>query len=404
MLTLCAALLIAPRLLAQSAEPARSNFKVVYSFTGTKDGGLPETQLVLDKFGNAYGSTAAGGNPGCLYDLGCGTVFKVSPTGKETVLHRFTGGTDGAGPYYTAMIRDAEGNLYGNTFYGGNPTCNYEGAVGCGVIFKLDRHGRYTVLHSFTGGKDGADPEAGMVLDSVGNLYGTTYLGGSGSCNGSGCGVVFKLDRNGHETVLYRFTGSTDGAFPADTTLIRDSAGNIFGTTYGPVNSNYGTVFKLDTTGRETTLHAFSGGADGRYPTGLIRDVSGKLYGTTLEGGRFGYGTVFVLDQTGRETVLYSFHGKGDGFYPLGDLVQDQVGNLYGVTRYGGDLPCNTVGCGTVFKISRNLGVTVLHKFVKSDGVGPVVGLMPDKKGHLWGVANNGGTAGGGGTVFEVTY
>lgn len=170
----------------------------------------------------------------------------------------------------------------------------------------------------------------------------------------------------------------------------------------GP-NSNYGTVFKLDPTGHETTLHAFSGGSDGRYPTGLIRDVSGKLYGTTLEGGRFGYGTVFVLDQTGRETVRYSFHGKGDGFYPLGNLFQDQVGNLYGVTRYGGDLACNTVGFGTVFKISRNLRVTVLHKFVGSDGVGPVVGLTPDRKGHLWGVANSGGTAGGGGTSYPRT-
>jgi uncharacterized repeat protein (TIGR03803 family) len=196
----------------------------------------------------------------------------------------------------------------------------------------------FTLLYSFfrNGNKDGASPVAGLVRDAAGNLYGTTYFGGGKTreCS-SGCGTVFKLDATGTESVLYRFKGGTDGKFPL-AGLVPDAAGHLYGTTReGGISNNCpagcGTVFMLDTTGAETVLYRFmSLATDGQYPSaGLIRDAAGNLYGTTYWGGTSDSGTVFKLDTTGTETVLFSFTGT-DGAHPVAGLIRDVAGNFYG--------------------------------------------------------------------------
>jgi len=271
-----------------------------------------------------------------------------------TVLHEFKGyPTDGANPFQEHLIGDSAGNLYGTTYSGG--------ASGYGVVFKLDTTGTESVLYSFTGGADGASPYAALLQDSAGNLYGTATGGGIGGCIPNGCGVVFKLDTTGTETVLYSFTGGTDGGYPG-AGLIQDAAGNLYSTTFDGGASGAGVVFKLDTTGTETVLYSFTRGADGGGPkAGLIRDSAGNLYGTTASGGASsgcggGCGVVFKLDTTGTETVLHSFTGGAGGAGPSGGLSQDSTGNLYGTAEYDGvfsgdDCKVSFLGCGVVFKL-----------------------------------------------------
>ncbi len=216
-------------------------------------------------------------------------------------------------------MRDAEGNLYGTAIRGG--TSNY------GVVFKVDSAGHQTVLHNFTGGSDGAPPTASLIRDSAGNLYGTAQYGGIATGT-SGFGTVYKLDSLGTETVLYTFKGSVDGGSPY-AGVLRDAAGNLYGTTALGGASNYGVVFKLDTTGNETALYAFTGGRDGAYPeANLTRDPQGNIYGTAIKGGSAGYGVAFKLDADGRETVLHSFTGGEDGATPTSNLIRDTKGNL----------------------------------------------------------------------------
>jgi uncharacterized repeat protein (TIGR03803 family) len=239
---------------------------------------------VRDTLGNFYGTTVNGG----VYDRG--TVFKLDTTGMETVLYSFSG-TDGAIPD-TSLVRDTQGNLYGTTGNGG--------AYNLGTVFKVDATGNETVLHSFTGtGGDGANTFAGLVRDAPGNLYGTTAFGGDLShCNGRGCGIVFKVDKTGKETVLYSFTGP-DGALPT-AGLVRDAQGSLYGATGEGGASNQGVVFRLDLTGKVTVLYSFTEmGGDGSLPAAtLLQDAHGNLYGTTTWGGLggiSGHGTVFKL-------------------------------------------------------------------------------------------------------------
>jgi uncharacterized repeat protein (TIGR03803 family) len=323
---------------------------VLYSFTGKSgDGKYPANleSLTRDAPGNIYGTTFEGGDPATCGGSGCGIVFKLDEKGKETVLHTFGHGRDGLEPA-SGLVRDTADNLYGTTEAGG--------ANNGGTVFKISKTGKYTVLYSFAfpGGSDGADPVGGLIRDSADNLYGTTFYGGGG-CT-FGCGTVFKLDSKGNETVLYRFTDGADGAFPLGR-LLRDAAGNLYGTASGGGNfgcfdgEGCGVLFKLDMTNRETVLYTFTGGADGKYPyAGLVRDSLGNLYGTTLNGGNSGWGVAFKLDATGTETVSHNFSSGSDGAYPLG-LLGDAAGNLYGVSNSGGDLNCGQIGCGTVFEI-----------------------------------------------------
>jgi uncharacterized repeat protein (TIGR03803 family) len=402
-----AVMLVLTVLTAGSAQAQTYTESVLHTFTGPPNGALL-TGSVLDAQGNLYGTTGYGGDSACDPPYGCGSVFKLDTAGAETVLYSFSGtGGDGANPW-ASLVRDAKGNLYGTTVNGGDLACNTPD--GCGSVFKLDTAGAETVLYSFTGGPDGADPFGGLVLDARGNLYGTTKNGGA-----YGYGTVFKLappvppSVTWTETVLYSFTGSGGGGAEPMAGLLQDPQGNLYGTTKGGGAYSEGTAFELDTTGKEIVLYSFcsaSNCADGAVPwAGLVRDVQGNLYGTARFGGDLacdapdGCGTVFKLDTTGNETVLHTFTGSGgDGADPFVGLVRDAQGNLYGTTFYGGDLSCNdgggsNLGCGVVFKLATTNTETVLYSFTGTggDGAYPLSELVRDAQGNLYG-----GNAGGG--------
>jgi uncharacterized repeat protein (TIGR03803 family) len=381
---------------------AASHETTLYTFTFAPDGTGPQAAGVIrDWAGNLYGTTGSGGA------AGAGVVYKLDPAGKETVLYTFSGGADGASPQ-AGVIRDSAGNLYGTTFDGGNFNANC--AYGyCGVVYKLDASGHETVLYSFTGGIDGGNPLARVIRDPAGNLYGTTYNGGNfnSNCANSYCGVVYELDVLGVETAMYSFTGGADGGNPVGG-VIRDSTGNLYGSTFGGGNSNpnctnsyCGVVYKVDAIGLETVLYRFTGGADGGNPNGdLIRDSAGNLYGTTSSGGTANQGVVYVLDAAGHETVLYSFIGGADGGSPLSGVIRDSAGNLYGTAYRGG-----AAGWGVVYKMNATGHETVLYSFTNgADGGNPVAGVILDSAGNLYGTTYHGGNTNyGAGVVFEIT-
>ncbi len=346
--------------LALLTPPSQAQtFTVLHNFKGGTDGAYPEAGLVMDAQGNLYGTTVAGGT-GCTSSGGCGTVFKLAGN-KETVLYRFKGSPDGANPS-GGLILDTEGNLYGVT--------NLGGANDAGTLFKVAPSGTETVLSSMDG-TGGGEPNGDLAMDANGNFYGTAISGGTGNS-----GVVFKVDANGTGTDLHSFctrggNRCTDGEEPSGG-LVMDTAGNLYGTTeidFGPKGTGAGAVFKVTQGGEETTVHIFSY-AKGASPTGgLILDAAGNLYGATIFGGTgtcqssghyyFGCGTVFKVDPTGQETVLYSF--------------------------------CSTADC--------------------PDGSMPSAGLFMDAKGNLYGTTLSGGTGNnctgqlfsGCGTVFELS-
>jgi uncharacterized repeat protein (TIGR03803 family) len=393
-------LLLGACLQASAYAQASPVFKVLFSFNSV-NGAFPFAGVIGDSAGNLYGTTKF------AQGTGTGNVFKLAPNGTETVLFNFTGGTDGGHPE-GGLLRDSAGNLYGTTQDGGDLNCFItRGSGGCGVVFKLDPLGHETVLHSFSGA-DGGKPDASLIRDAAGNLYGTTEDGGNLQCtlgSGQGCGVVFKLSPTGQETVLHSFSGPADGAFPSSA-LVIDPAGNLYGTTGSGGAHSGGTVFKLDPAGVETVLHSFGGGKDGTFPfAGVIRDSAGNLYGTTTAGGSNGFGSIFRLDPHGNETVLHSFAGTG-GEMPTGGLLRDAAGNLFGTTAFGGDLSCMSgagQGCGTAFRLDTTRKLTVLHVFRDlTDGANPTSAFILDAAGHLDGTVTN-GTSQGFGAVFSMT-
>jgi uncharacterized repeat protein (TIGR03803 family) len=372
--------------LLSPAAPAQT-FTLLHQFRSGPDGINPEAGVVLDAKGNLYGTTL---NDGAFAS---GTVFKVSPAGNERVLYSFTGiNGDGAFPFFGSLVRDSTGNLYGTTESGGifDQSCPF----GCGIVFKVDASGNETVLYRFTGtSEDGTQPWFGLVRNSTGTLYGSIPFGGT-----FGGGSIFKITPAGNEAVLYDFEGSNDGGFP-EGSLLLDAKGDVYGTTSsGGSSFEEGTVFKVAANGKETVLYSFTGGTDGGDPgAGLIRDPAGNLYGTTQVGGTAGFGTVFKLNLHGQETVVYSFTGGADGAAPFGgSLVRDSAGNLYGVTSAGGDS-----GFGVVFEIDTTGTETVLHSFSGTDGKIPYGTLALDKSGNLYGTTYEGG-AYGGGVVFKI--
>jgi uncharacterized repeat protein (TIGR03803 family) len=384
-------------LMAVPPSARAQTFSVLYSFASEADGDRPDG-VIRDAAGNLYGTTYYGGSNGN------GTVFKLDTAGKKTILHLFTGQPDGDGP--NGVVRDAAGNLYGTTSFGGS---GCPGQHGCGTVFKLDASGKETVLHRFGGHGDGTFPTVGLIRDAVGNLYGTTYYGGTlAACDGVGCGTIFKLDASGKETVLHSFTGGTDGLGPYGG-LIRDAAGNLYGAAQAGGTNSYGTVFKVDATGKFTVLHSLNA-TEGCSPSAsLFRDAAGNLYGTTPGCGEFGGGTVFKVDPAGKATLLYSFTGGTDGGGPWGPVVQDKAGNLYGATGFGGDLTSlcaevnNTPGCGVVFEIDATGQYSVLHTFDGTDGQWAYYGVIRDAAGNLYGTTAEGGTKTCYcGTVFKV--
>jgi uncharacterized repeat protein (TIGR03803 family) len=333
--------------------------KLLWSFGNGTDGREPEAGLIFDAAGNLYGTTDDGGTSNS------GTVFELTPTAgggwTEQVLHSFNyNGTDGNGPF-AGLVFDAAGNLYGTTTRGGSDqSCTY----GCGTVFELTptAGGTWTekVLHNFSNdGTDGNYPEAGLTFDTAGNLYGTTASGGSESCFG-GCGTVFELTPAAGgtwtERVLHTF-GGADGDEPR-AGLVFDASGNLYGTTFQGGTYDLGTVFELTPaaggTWTEKVLHSFGNGTDGANPTAsLIFGASGNLYGTTEDGGTSTAGTVFELTPaaggTWTEQVLHNFNdNRTDGWQPYAGLILDAAGNLYGTTYYGG----THNESGTVFEIS----------------------------------------------------
>jgi uncharacterized repeat protein (TIGR03803 family) len=375
-------------------------FKVLYTFPGGTDGAIPAGKLILDASGNLYGTTEY-----TRADYtGYGTIFKLDPAGQHTVLYTFSGKTDGAWPY-GGLLLDASGNLYGTTTEGGYPSC---GGDGCGVVFKLDPSGNETVLYQFQGGSDGGDPNGDLVGDQKGNLYGTAYWAPYG-----GPGNVFKVDEKGNETVLHEFQGLPDGASPL-AGMFRDKDGNLLSTTIagggGPCFGGCGTVFKLSKSGKQTIVYRFLATPDGAFPyAGLIPDAAGNFYGTTYNGGDPacndlgpGCGTVFEVSKAGRERVLHRFHQTQKEGYPWGGLVRDASGNLYGTTA--GDLLFGQATMyGSVFKLDPQGKETVLHTFTGgTDGCAPIASLTLDSAGNLYGTASGCG-ANGVGVVFEIT-
>ena len=394
---------------------AADTFKVLHSFTWAK---TPQGNLIFDAAGNLYGTTAYGGAHGF------GIVYKLArnPDGTRTlrVLHSFTG-ADGHSPL-AGMAFDAAGNLYGTTYWGGGSGC---GGQGCGVVYKLtpNSDGTWTesVIHSFPGftGADGQSPQAGLIFDGVGNLYGTTSRGGT-----SACGGVFRLMPNSDgiwtETLLYSFT-CAEGYSPA-AELILDGAGNLYGTApYGGGSGcggqGCGTVYKLAPnsggTWTESVLHTFTGADGGNSFAGLTFDSAGNLYGTAGHGGVYstpcnnGCGVVFKLspnsDGTWTESVLHSFTGA-EGYLPFTRLTFSAGGDLYSTTGYGGCSGCGGQGCGTVYKLAPNSDGTwtesVLHAFV-GYGRTPIAPVVFDEAGNLYGTTSRGSTNSG--LVFEIT-
>lgn len=351
---------------------------VLHSFTGGADGEVPLADVTFDAMGNLYGTTSKGGT------ANCGVVYRIDAAGHGTVLYSFQGASDGATPL-AGVVVDSQGNLYGTTDYGG-------GAPNAGVVYKVNAAGNETVLYRFGGGSDGKFPVAGVVLDTAGTLYGTTKNGGK-SPNG---GVVFKLSTNGHETVLHNFTGGNDGLAPK-AGVVLDSLDNIYGTTWEGGSHGAGVVYKVSASGKETVLYSFMDGADGGFPlAGVILDSSGNLYGTTNQAGDSHAGVVFKIGATGGETVLASFPG-GDGNYPSSALTRDSSGDMYGTTSAGG-----TAGEGTLYKLNAAHQETVLYSFSGGlDGGYPAGGVVLDAKGNLYGVAAHGG-AWNAGVVYEV--
>jgi uncharacterized repeat protein (TIGR03803 family) len=371
----------------------------LYSFTGSGDGGNPLSNLVMvaDRL---YGTTFVGGA------YGAGEVFELSTLGdgiwKEKVLYSFTGGADGANPYYAGVIFDGAGNLYGTTVGGGT--------FGFGTVFELSPTNAgwsESVLYSFAGGNDGASPYAGVIFDVAGGMYGTTFAGGS-----YGDGTVFRLtpSRSGQwtEHVILAFDGS-NGSSPLGG-LVSDGA-SFYGVTEGGGEYGAGVAYGLVPNGSggwtESVLHSFGSGSDGSYPYAevLALDTRGNLYGTTSGGGVLQAGTVFKLSQNASgswgEIVLYTFDGAVAG-NPYSGVILDGKANLYGTCANGN----GETTVGSVFELSpqpsgkwnnRNLLM-----FTRGNGEFPEAPVMRDAYGNLYGTTLLGG-ASGMGVVYEVT-
>jgi uncharacterized repeat protein (TIGR03803 family) len=389
------ALLLAPGAWAQG------KFKTLHKFTES-EGVYPDWIPTFDTAGNLYGAACHGGAHGY------GVVFKLAPNADgswtESSLYDFTGGDDGSCPL--ELLFDAAGNLYSATVWGG--------AYGGGVVFELtpNSDGTWTesVLHAFTAGADGSYPDAPLIFDATGALYGTFVYSGA-----HGWGGVFKLTPNSDgtwsESVLYAFTGGKDGGHPV-TGLIFDAAGNLYGTTYWGANRSCnqgcGVVFKLTPNGdggwTESVLHTFTGGKDGAYPTGwLISDAAGNLYGATDIGGLYGDGVVFKLapGQAGSWKILHQFTGGGRAAWGGCGLTFDAAGNLYGTRNVGG-----AYQYGLVFKLaptsSGGWKETVLHAFDDKPGAYPDGGVTFDVAGNLYGMTSGDGSKTFG-SVYEIT-
>jgi len=370
--------------------------------SGGDDGLAPYGRLISDAEGNLYGTTTFGGTSGT------GTVFELTksqaPAGwTETILHNFAGGNDASQPW-AGLIFDSAGNLYGTTFLGGTSNAGtvYELTPGQGGVWTE------TLLYSFAGGTDGSGPQSDLIFDGSGNLYGTTTGGGS-----PGNGIVFELTSGQGgvwtETVLHRFVASE--ATSPRAAVIFGTHGELYGTLANDGASGAGGVFRLDppaTKGgawRERTLYIFTGGADGLGPLCRLVLYKGSLYGTTVEGGASGGGVMFQLtppashEGAWTETVLHSFTCGSDGCLGWAGLIMNRNGTFYGTTQYGG-LPSNG---GTVFQLKLQGGIwteAVLYSFIYDANHFSAAALLLGKDGRLYGTTV--GSSGNSGMVFKL--
>lgn len=374
-----------------SISCAPGTLTIIHSFGGTPtDGTNPQAGLITDNAGNFYGTTYSGGA------IGGGTVFKISATGTETVLHSFTGfPSDGANPR-AGLVMDDLGNLYGTTSLGG--------ASDRGTVFKIDSAGVETILHSFDG-TYGGEPLGALVIDNDGNLYGTASGGGNGN------GTVFRISAAGTISLVHAFRSITadDGRYP-HAGLTFDAEGNLYGTTFGggTAGKEFGTVFKVSTDGTESVVYSF-GGVEGSGPAApLLIDSTGSLYGTTTSAGSattVAAGVAFKIDEAAQViTILHYFVGGItpeviDAGEPRAGLIFGNTGNLYGTTLDGGEVNEG----GTVFELSMIGELNMLHSFGggSNDGHAPMAGLVMDNSGRLYGTTVIGG-AYGGGVVFRI--
>ncbi len=398
--------------------PAKTILKTLVRFDGTNGYG-PSGPLIQGTDGNFYGTTWSGGTN---YQS-AGTFFTITPTGTLTILYNFCSlknCTDGA--YPNGLVQAADGDFYGTTNSGGTNICdNY----GCGTIFKITPTGQLTTLHNFCSERncrDGWSPYAGLVQGVGGNLYGTTYMSGSTR----DAGTVFKITPDGKLTTLYRFR-SSNGRHGVNVMagLVQGADRNFYGSTQaGGSNSNSaGTIFKITPSGKLTTLHSFAGyPSDGAHPrAALVQGRDKNFYGTTPAGGSNGdcsggCGTIFKITPSGKLTTLYNFCAKADcsdGVEPIAALVQATDGNLYGTTGAGGVgfvgnigacyLYGENEGCGTIFKVTDSGKLTTLYRFCAQspdcdDGSNPINGLLQAPDGIFYGTTDNDS----GGTVFSL--
>ena len=401
--------LLAPPVWGQS-------YKILSVFDG-QNKLVAGSTIVRDKMGNLYG--ASWDSPRMCPSGPCGAIYKISPTGQQTTLYQFKGRPDGH--YPAGLTIDAYGTLYGTTMEGGTSTFQYCGD-GCGTVFTLTTSGKETVIHSFAAPpNDGIVPESGVIVYPNSVLYGTTTMGGNGT-NAAGLpgdGTIYQLAPENHMVkILHNFSLGADGGLPSAGLLLVGAT--LYGTTQfggeGPCVTTFGpgcgTIFKYDANGL-TTLYQFQGDLDGASPAApLIIDDAGNLYGTTVLGGDPtncpggggvppGCGVVFKVTPGGQESTLHIFTGKTDGMWPSTALVIDAAGNLYGTAYFGGDMKCDSgYGCGTIFKIDRSGNFSVIHTFKGADGASPMAIIAGD--GKFYGVTNNGGPANLG-VVYELT-
>jgi uncharacterized repeat protein (TIGR03803 family) len=383
-------------------------YQVIHNFGGLVDGAKPVAGVTIDQAGNLFGTTYGGGAHGGLQ--GYGVVYKLALRGSSwllTPLYNFEAGQDGAYPTAPPVIA-SNGVLYGNTRGGAGTRCN-EG-IGCGTLYELQPpagicgrvqcYWNESVLYRFTGSTDGGNPVGTLTLDASGNMYGATNAGGD-----TGSGVAFKLARSGGtwtQNVIYSFDTPSDGLQPVST-LTFDASGNLLGVAGSGGAHNFGTIFKLTEGGLGWSISNIFDFDDTLYGAGdLLRDSDGNFFGAAGAGGEFGHGAVFELspaDGGWNLQVIYSFEQGGIG--PSGGLAMDVTGNLYGTTLYQGDFHD-----GTVFKLSPSNGswtYTDLHDFSggADDGCNPYGGVSLDRNGNLFGTTYNCG-ASDNGVVWEV--
>jgi uncharacterized repeat protein (TIGR03803 family) len=372
-LVLCATVLCATTAVTAPAQ----TFRTVHSFHN-RDGAFPWAQLVQGDDGYFYGTTQNGGNPACA--SGCGTLFKVAPNGKLTAF--YFNGTNGSDPF-AGLVQAANGDFYGTTSSGGTGNGGGNCPTNCGTVFKITPSGKLTTLHNFNN-TDGRTPLGTLLLATDGNFYGTTASGGL-----IGAGTLFQITPSGTLTTLHNFSNAgADGGLPSGA-IIQATDGNLYGTTWTGGTGNFGTVFKSTPRGTLMTLHCFDS-THGALPyAGLVQAIDGDFYGTTEEGGTHNYGTVFKITARGTLTTLHSFLGGADGDTPISPLVQATDGNFYGTASYDGKFP----NFGTVFQITSKGKLTTVHNFDSTDGSYPYAGLVQATNGGFYGSTFAGGSS-----------